>query len=135
MDVPLIPQDQAVAPPAEPVDEVVPSVPEPTRGERYKYDFDVWYTSSGSAEIWILVWINVFFLILLFLLFAVTGSGSGLSGFEYISEMIWMSWGQLGGKAPKAMDPDGLIWPTRAVRTFAAFASESTHTRTTVSLI
>ena len=36
--------------------------------------------------------------------------------------MLWMSWGQLSGKAPKARDPDGYIWPTRAVRTFAAFA-------------
>ena len=36
--------------------------------------------------------------------------------------MLWMSWGQLSGKAPKARDPDGWVWPTRAVRTFAAFA-------------
>ena len=36
--------------------------------------------------------------------------------------MAWMSWGQLSGKAPKARDPDGPVWPTRAIRVFAAFA-------------
>merc|ERR1711959_559154 len=70
-----------------------------------------------------LVFVNVVFLLILFLLFALTGSGHDLTGLEYVSEMIWMSWGQLGGKAPKAMDPNGSVWPTRAVRTFAAFAS------------
>ena len=41
---------------------------------------------------------------------------------QWFSEMLWMSWGQLSGKAPKARDPDGSLWPTRLVRTFAAFA-------------
>jgi len=125
MDVPLI--DQSTQPsvvaeaPAE--DAGLGQLPVPTRSEKFKYDFDVWYSSSGSAEIQILVWVNVIFLIILFVLFAVTGSGHDMAGFEYMSEMVWMSWGQLGGKAPKAMDPNGSIWPTRAVRTFAAFAS------------
>lgn len=33
-----------------------------------------------------------------------------------------MSWGQLSGKAPKARDPDGPVWPTRTIRVFAAFS-------------
>merc|ERR1712086_198023 len=120
MDVPLI--DQGAQPVA--AAEEAPVVREvPSRGERLKYDFDVWYGSSESAEIVILVWVNIIFLFILFVLFAVTGSGHDMTGFEYVSEMVWMSWGQLGGKAPKAMDPNGGIWPTRAVRTFAAFAS------------
>jgi len=120
MDVPLI--DQGAQPVA--AAEEAPVVREvPSRGERLKYDFDVWYGSSESAEIVILVWVNIIFLFILFVLFAVTGSGHDMTGFEYVSEMVWMSWGQLGGKAPKAMDPNGAIWPTRFVRTFAAFAS------------
>merc|ERR1712166_1073275 len=120
MDVPLI--DQGAQPVA--AAEEAPVVREvPSRGERLKYDFDVWYGSSESAEIVILVWVNIIFLFILFVLFAVTGSGQDMTGFEYVSEMVWMSWGQLGGKAPNAMDPNGGIWPTRAVRTFAAFAS------------
>merc|ERR1711865_1187445 len=120
MDVPLI--DQGAQPVA--AAEEAPVVREvPSRGERLKYDFDVWYGSSESAEIVILVWVNIIFLFILFVLFAVTGSGHDMAGFEYVSEMVWMSWGQLGGKAPKAMDPNGAIWPTRFVRTFAAFAS------------
>merc|ERR1712166_538091 len=120
MDVPLIEPAAQEAPAVE----AAPVVREqPSRGERFKYDFDVWYGSSESAEIVILVWVNIIFLFILFVLFAVTGSGHDMTGFEYVSEMVWMSWGQLGGKAPKAMDPNGGIWPTRAVRTFAAFAS------------
>merc|ERR1712166_514053 len=120
MDVPLI-EPAAQEAPAEEEAPVVREVP--SRGERLKYDFDVWYGSSESAEIVILVWVNIIFLFILFVLFAVTGSGHDMTGFEYVSEMVWMSWGQLGGKAPKAMDPNGAIWPTRFVRTFAAFAS------------
>jgi len=121
MDVPLI--DQA-APVAEaPAGDAPAAVAQPTKGEKFAYDFDVWYSSNGAAEIWMLVAVNVFFLTVLFILFAITGSGTDLSGLTYVSEMVWMSWGQLGGKAPKAMDPDGAVWPTRAVRTFAAFSS------------
>merc|ERR1712166_1206238 len=120
MDVPLI--DQGAQPVA--AEEEAPVVREvPSRGERLKYDFDVWYGSSESAGIVILVWVNIIFLFILFVLFAVTGSGHDMTGFEHVREMVWMSWGQLGGKAPKAMDPNGAIWPTRFVRTFAAFAS------------
>merc|ERR1711981_1300529 len=119
MDVPLIDQGAVEAPSEAPAVEVK----EPTKGEKFAYDFDVWYASSGNAEVVMLAFVNAFFLAVLFILFAVTGSGSGLTGFEYVSEMVWMCWGQLGGKAPKAMDPDGALWPTRLVRTFAAFAN------------
>ncbi len=52
----------------------------PTRSEKFAYDFDVWYASNAAAEIYLLVFVNVFFLIVLFALFALTGSGNGLSG-------------------------------------------------------
>ena len=57
-------------------------VKEPTKGEKFAYDFDVWYSSSGNAEVVMLAFVNAFFLLVLFVLFAVTGSGSGLTGFE-----------------------------------------------------
>lgn len=69
-----------------------------------------------------LVFINAIFTVALFVAFTITGSLTDLSGFEWFSEMFWMSWGQLSGKAPKARDPDGILWPTRTVRVFAAFA-------------
>lgn len=94
----------------------------PTRSEKFAYDFDVWYTSDPMAEVYMLAAVNGFFCALLFFAFWLTGSLTDLSGFEWFSEMLWMSWGQLSGKAPKARDPDGWLWPTRAVRTFAAFA-------------
>jgi len=121
MDAPLISQEMISQAAAE--EEAPVAREQPSRKERLKYDFDVWYGASESAEIVILIWVNIIFLFILFVLFAVTGSGHDMVGFEYVSEMVWMSWGQLGGKAPKAMDPNGSIWPTRAVRTFAAFAS------------
>merc|ERR1712166_7756 len=63
MDVPLI--DQGAQPVA--AEEEAPVVREvPSRGERLKYDFDVWYGSSESAEIVILVWVNIIFLFILF---------------------------------------------------------------------
>jgi hypothetical protein len=66
--------------------------------------------------------INAAFTFFLFFAFTITGSLTDLDGFEWFSEMFWMSWGQLSGKAPKARDPDGILWPTRTVRVFAAFA-------------
>jgi len=94
----------------------------PSFKDKFWYQFDVWYTSDPMAEVYLLAGVNAFFCFLLFVFFAGTGSLSDLSGFEYFSEMLWMSWGQLSGKAPKARDPDGWTWPTRGVRTFAAFA-------------
>jgi len=74
------------------------------------------------AEVWLLVFINGIFVALLFVAFTLTGSLTELSGATWFSEMLWMSWGQLSGKAPKARDPDGALWPTRLIRVFAAFA-------------
>merc|ERR1711988_840934 len=54
------------------------------------------------AEVYMLAAVNGFFVLLLFILFWMTGSLTDLSGFEWFSEMLWMSWGQLSGKAPKA---------------------------------
>jgi len=94
----------------------------PSIMEKFWYKFDVWYTSDPMAEVYLLAGVNAFFCFLLFVSFTVTGSLQDLSGLTWFSEMLWMSWGQLSGKAPKARDPDGYIWPTRLVRTFAAFA-------------
>jgi len=94
----------------------------PSFMEKFWYKFDVWYASDPSSEVYLLAGVNAFFVFLLFFSFSVTGSLADLSGFEWFSEMLWMSWGQLSGKAPKARDPDGWLWPTRLVRTFAAFA-------------
>lgn len=94
----------------------------PSFSEKFAYKFDLWYTSDPMAEVILLSVINAAFTILLFIAFWFTGSLTDLSGFTWFSEMFWMSWGQLSGKAPKARDPDGLLWPTRTVRVFAAFA-------------
>merc|ERR1711970_139129 len=94
----------------------------PTRMEKLAYDFDSWYTSDPMSEVYLLAGVNAFFWLVLFLAFWFTGSLTDLSGFTWLSEMAWMAWGQLSGKAPKARDPDGFLWPTRAVRVFAAFA-------------
>jgi hypothetical protein len=94
----------------------------PSRSEQFAYDFDIWYTSDPMSEVYLLAAVNAVFCFMLFVLFWVTGSLTDLSGFEWFSEMFWMSWGQLSGKAPKARDPDGFMWPTRGVRVFAAFA-------------
>merc|ERR1711871_1216984 len=90
--------------------------------ERLAYEFDIWYTSNPLAEVYLLAAINAAFTILLYVLFTLTGSLNDLQGFEFFSEMFWMSWGQLSGKAPKAKSPDGPLWITRAIRVFAAFA-------------
>lgn len=94
----------------------------PSRQEKFAYDFDLWYTSDPLAEVYLLAAVNGAFTIFLFFAFTITGSLTDLSGFEWFSEMFWMSWGQLSGKAPKARDPDGTLWPTRFVRVIAAFS-------------
>jgi len=93
-----------------------------SRSEQFAYDFDLWYTTNPLAEVYMLAAINAAFTFFLFFAFTITGSLTDLDGFEWFSEMFWMSWGQLSGKAPKARDPDGILWPTRTVRVFAAFA-------------
>merc|ERR1712072_1599953 len=76
----------------------------PTRMEKLAYDFDIWYTSDPMSEVYLLAGINAFFCMLLFFAFWFTGSLTDLSGLTWFSEMLWMSWGQLSGKAPKARD-------------------------------
>jgi len=60
--------------------------------------------------------------VFLWIAFWMTGTSHGADSLTWFSEMFWMSWGQLSGKAPKAKDPNGALWPTRGVRVIAAFA-------------
>merc|ERR1711939_1155212 len=65
------------------------------------------------AQYQVLFWVNIFCIVVLMILFTITGSLADLHGFEWFAECLWMSTGQLfdgiGGS------PDGGLWGTRAV--------------------
>jgi hypothetical protein len=77
------------------------------------YNFDTWYCSEPTAQYQVLAWVNVFCILILMVLFTVTGSLADKEGIDFWLEMAWMSWGQLfdgvGGS------PDGELWGTRFV--------------------
>merc|ERR1711970_1183199 len=66
-----------------------------------------------TAQYQVLFWVNIFCIVVLMILFTITGSLADLHGFEWFAECLWMSTGQLfdgiGGS------PDGGLWGTRAV--------------------
>jgi len=93
-------------------DELPPPPPVPW-GDQKSYDFDTWYCSEPTAQYQVLFWVNIFCIVVLMILFTITGSLADLHGFEWFAECLWMSTGQLfdgiGGS------PDGGLWGTRAV--------------------
>jgi hypothetical protein len=96
-----------------------PELPPPAWGDVKKYEFDTWYTSSPTAQYVLLFWVNIFCIIVLFVLFTVTGTLADKTGIEFVLEMTWLSWGQLfdgiGGS------PDGYLWGTRFVGLVVTF--------------
>merc|ERR1719238_297360 len=90
-----------------------PPPPPPTWADQKSYDFDTWYCSEPTAQYQVLAVVNVICIVILMVLFTVTGSLADRTGFDFFGEMLWMSFGQLfdgvGGS------PDGELWGTRAV--------------------
>lgn len=93
--------------------DAMPPPPPVNKGDQMSYDFDTWYCSEPTAQYQVLFWVNVFCIIVLMILFTITGSLADLSGFDWFAECLWMSTGQLfdgiGGS------PDGGLWGTRFV--------------------
>merc|ERR1711998_197319 len=90
-----------------------PALPKPSWSALKSYEFDTWYCSEPTAQYQVLFWVNVFCIIVLMILFTITGSLADMHGMEFFFEMVWMSTGQLfdgmGGS------PDGELWGTRFV--------------------
>merc|ERR1719272_1793306 len=82
------------------------------------YDFDNWYVSDPNAQVICLVYVNIFCVILLSVLFGMTGTLADRSGLDFILEMTWLSWGQLSGTGGS---PDGWLWSTRFIGILNAF--------------
>merc|ERR1719424_291182 len=82
------------------------------------YDFDNWYVSDPNAQVICLVYVNIFCVILLSVLFGMTGTLADRSGLDFILEMTWLSWGQLSGTGGS---PDGWLWSTRFIGVLNAF--------------
>jgi hypothetical protein len=82
------------------------------------YDFDNWYVSDPNAQVICLLYVNVFCVILLSILFGLTGTLADRTGLDFILEMMWLSWGQLSGTGGS---PDGWLWSTRFIGVLNAF--------------
>jgi len=80
--------------------------------------FDTWYTTDPTAQVKLLGVACLICMIILSFLFAATGSLTAMAGFEFVAEMMWMSWGQLSGTGGS---PDGGLWGTRLVGIAVAF--------------
>jgi hypothetical protein len=96
-------------PPAEAGDDGPPPV---SWVDQKSYDFDCWYTSDPNAQVICLIYVNILCVVVLALLFGMTGSMADKEGLDFVAELLWMAWGQLSGTGGS---PDGWLWSTRAV--------------------
>lgn len=101
--------------PAETADDGPPPV---SWSDQKAYDFDNWYCTDPNAQVVCLVIVNVFCVVVLGVLFAITGSMEDKDGLDFIAEILWMSWGQLSGTGGS---PDGWLWSTRFIGVLNAF--------------
>jgi hypothetical protein len=101
--------------PAETADEGPPPV---SWSDQKAYDFDNWYCTDPNAQVVCLVIVNIFCVVVLGVLFGLTGSMEDKDGLDFLSEILWMSWGQLSGTGGS---PDGWLWSTRFIGVVNAF--------------
>jgi len=104
-------------------EEAPPPVPsalkDPTPGELRMYNFENWFTSDPYAKPVSVICANLICVFTLTICFFITGNLYQLSGMHRFLELLWMSFGKMGGGG--GMSPNGILWPTRAVLIMAGF--------------
>jgi len=104
----------------EPGPEELPSaLKPPTPNELRMYNFENWFTTDPNAKPVSIICANLICVFILTILFFLTGNLHQLSGVHRFLELLWMSFGKMGGGG--GMSPNGMIWPTRLVMIFAGF--------------
>jgi hypothetical protein len=83
------------------------------------YNFENWFTSDPNAKPVSIICANLICVAILTVLFYLTGNLHQLSGMHRFLEIMWMSFGKMGGGG--GMGPNGMLWPTRAVLIIAGF--------------
>jgi len=90
-----------------------------TASERLFYDFQNWFTTDPYAKPVSIIVANLVCVFILTFLFFLTGNLHQISGLHRFLELLWMSFGKMGGGG--GMSPNGWVWPTRAVMIMAGF--------------
>jgi hypothetical protein len=102
-------------PPSELPDKLKP----PSKGERNRYDFEVWFTTDPNAKVNFIIFLNLGCVAALSIMFWLCNCLHQLSGTHKLLELMWMSFGKMGGGG--GMGPNGFLWPTRVVLIIAGF--------------
>merc|ERR1711907_783817 len=91
----------------------------PSKGEKNRYDFEKWFTTDPNAKVNFIIILNLSCVAILTILFYITNNLHQLSGFHRFLELMWMSFGKMGGGG--GMGPNGYLWPTRVVLIASGF--------------
>jgi len=81
--------------------------------------FQTWFTTDPNAKVQFIIILNLGCVFILTVLFFVCNCLHQLSGFHRFLELMWMSFGKMGGGG--GMGPNGYLWPTRVVLIASGF--------------
>merc|ERR1711959_858278 len=83
------------------------------------YHFEYYFTTDPNAKPVVVIVVNLICVFILTILFFITNNLNQLSGTHRLLEMMWMSFGKMGGGG--GMGQNGYLWPTRAILILSGF--------------
>jgi hypothetical protein len=83
------------------------------------YNFEYYFTTDPNAKPVVVIVANLSCVFILTFLFFITNNLHQLSGTHRFLELMWMSFGKMGGGG--GMGPNGYLWPTRAILILSGF--------------
>merc|ERR1711939_520380 len=87
--------------------------------ELKKNDFEYYFTTDPNAKPVVVIVANLICVAILTILFFLTNNLHQLSGTHRFLEVMWMSFGKMGGGG--GMGPNGYLWPTRMILILSGF--------------
>merc|ERR1711871_1576473 len=117
LQTPLIGAAPAEAPKKE--EKIPANLRPPTYWQMKNYNFEYYFTTDPYAKPISILVANLICVFVLTILFLITSNLHQLSGVHRFLEILWMSFGKMGGGG--GMSPNGILWPTRAVLIIAGF--------------
>lgn len=87
--------------------------------ELKKYNFEIYFTTDPNSKPVVVIVTNLICVAILTILFYLTNNLHQLSGTHRFLEVMWMSFGKMGGGG--GMGPNGFLWPTRTILILSGF--------------
>jgi len=116
---PLLQGDGGGAAAAKPEKKLPSALRPPTYWQLKNYNFEYYFTTDPNAKPVVVIVANLICVSILTILFFLTNNLHQLSGTHRFLELMWMSFGKMGGGG--GMGPNGWLWPTRAILILSGF--------------